>query len=590
MTTSRHVAPARSAGGRWTAAVRPPAVAAAIGVAVAAVVALLRTAQLPAGMGALDMTMSGAGVGVWVALSVVPAAVIGLLGPAGPATAVARGLVIGLLWWVSWNLTLLPLLLGVRPGWSSASVTVGFADLVATLLHGAVTGLGWSAVAARVVGVARGPDEDRADLPRVVVLGGGFAGVAVARRLERLARRRSRWDVTLVSDRNFLLFTPMLPEVAGGAVQAQHVGAALRAACPRTRVVLGRVDEVDLRQRVLRVGADAIPYDHLVLVLGTEPTFHGLPGIAEHCLTLKSLHDAARVRAHLLTQLERADLALDETERRRLLTCTVVGGGFAGVELLAELQDLTRSVLRYYPSLEATQLRFVLVHSGDRILPELGAKLAQFADERLRSRGLEIMLGTRVRGASKSALVLEDGTEIASGTMVWTAGNQPSELVRSLATEHARNGAVVVDATLRAVGVERVWAAGDCAAVPAGEGKVHPPTAQHALRQGRTVADNLAAVIAGREPKPFRFTTIGMLAALGHRTGVAEIRGWRFSGVLAWAMWRVIYLAKLPGLEKRIRVALDWLVEIAFPRDLVLAQEVPDATGRLGPAPEPSSR
>lgn len=556
----------------------------------AAVVALLRTAQLPAGMGALDMTMSGAGVGVWVALSALPAAVIGLLGPAGAAAGIARGLVIGLLWWVSWNLTLLPLLLGARPSWSSTSVTVGFADLVATLLHGAATGLGWSVVAARVVGAARGPDEDRADLPRVVVLGGGFAGVAVVTRLERLARRRARWDVTLVSDRNFLLFTPMLPEVAGGAVQAQHIGAALRAACPRTRVVLGRVDEVDLDQRVLRVGAEAIPYDHLVLVLGAEPTFRGTPGIAEHCLTLKSLPDAARVRAHLLMQLERADLTTDETERRRLLTCTVVGGGFGGVELLAELRDLTRSVLRYYPSVDSTQPRFVLVHSGDRILPELGAKLAQFADERLRASGLEILLGTRVRGATHGALVLEDGTEIASGTMVWTAGNQPSELVQSLATEHAQTGAVMVDATLRAMGAERVWAAGDCAAVPAGEGKVHPPTAQHAVRQGRTVADNLAAVLAGREPQPFRFTPIGMLAALGHRTGVAEIRGWRFSGVLAWAMWRVVYLAKLPGLEKRVRVALDWLIEVAFPRDLVLAQEVPDPTARSGTAPEPASR
>ena len=578
MTSGRH-------GARSSAAASPLwriAVAAVLGVVAAGVVALLRWAQLPVDVAPMEVSSGGVGVVLGILLGSVPGALIGALGLASPAGGVARGLVVGLLWWAAWSLTLLQVLAGNGPDWGSAAVSRAFPDLVAALLIGSATGLLWAAVGAwipgRLVGADQSAEDGRPrDQPRIVVLGGGFAGVAVAQRLERLAGRRARWDVTMVSDSNFLLFTPLLPGVAGGALEPGHVAAPLRAALPRTRFVLGRADDVDLDERVVRLGAQTLPFDHLVLALGAEPTFRDLPGIREHCLTLKSLRDAARTREHLLSQLERADLLPDGPERTRLLTVTVVGGGFAGIELAAELRDLAHSVLRYYPTLEPAQLRFVVVHSGSRILPELGPELAAFAAARLRASGLEIVLDTRVRGATETALLLQGAADVESATMVWTAGNQPSALVRGLEVEHARGGGVVVDDMLRAVGARDVWAAGDCAAVPDGSGGQHPPTAQHALREARALADNLAAVLDGREPRPFRFATIATLAALGHRTGVADVRGWRFSGVLAWGLWRVTYLSKLPGLEKRVRVALDWLVELGFPRDIVLPQESAEA-------------
>jgi NADH dehydrogenase len=272
----------------------------------------------------------------------------------------------------------------------------------------------------------------------------------------------------------------------------------------------------------------------------------------------------------VLGRVEAADLEDDPAERAALLTFAVVGGGFGGVEAVAELRDVVHRVLRFFPALEPGDLRFVLVHAGARVLPELGPELAAFAQTHLRSRGVQILLDTRVARAREDALELEEGSEIRTRTIVWTAGNRPSPLVGDLPLERSRPGALRVDRTLRVPGGEPVWAAGDCAAVPDGDGGTHPPTAQHALREGRALADNLAAVLSGAEPEPLHFRTLGTLAALGQRSGVAEIRGVRFSGAIAWALWRAVYLVKLPGLEKRVRVGLDWLLDIAFPRDIVL--------------------
>jgi NADH dehydrogenase len=245
--------------------------------------------------------------------------------------------------------------------------------------------------------------------------------------------------------------------------------------------------------------------------------------------------------------------------------------------MIAELFDLVYSVLRYYPNIVESELRFVLVHSGDRILPEISAELGAYALRKLQARGIEFLLNVRVAGATPDAVLLNDGSRVPTRTLVWTAGNQPNPLLKTLPCERNRAGAVVAESTLRVKGFENVWAVGDCAQIPDvySDGKPCPPTAQHALREGKVVADNVAAALRGNALKPFRFRTIGILVALGHRTAVAEIRGWQFSGLLAWLMWRTIYLSKLPGLEKKVRVALDWTVDLFFSRDIVLTASSP---------------
>jgi NADH:ubiquinone reductase (H+-translocating) len=550
---------------------------AAAGVVAAAVLAPVHARQL-AGVGALEVEAAGTGTALWIVTGAVPGAVIALLarpGPTPPAVPMARGLLVGVLWWAVWLLTAGPLLRGEAPSWDAAAVAAGFAEMIADGLQGTSAGLAW-AVLSRGLPAPEHEAPPVTGLPRIVVLGGGFAGVAVVQRLERLARRAPRWDVTLVSKSNFLLFTPMLPEVAAGALHGRHVSAPLRAACPRTRFLHGDAEAVDLVARTVTVRAGDRPrelsWDHLVVAVGSQPTYRSLPGVEEHALALKTLADAQAVRTHVLARLDEADGTADRERRRALLTFAVVGAGFAGAEAVAELRDLVHSVLRFFPSLLADELRFVLVHSQDRILPELSLELARYAAQRLAERGVELRLSTRVAGARPGALLLDEGEAVPTWTIVWTAGNRPAAVVDALALEKER-GAIAVDSTLRARGAERVWAAGDCAAVPDASGGRYPPTAQHALREGKTLADNLAAVLGGRPPAPFRFATLGMLAALGHRTGVAEIRGHRFSGALAWALWRGIYLAKLPGLEKRVRVALDWTLDLGFPRDIVLDAE-----------------
>ncbi len=500
------------------------------------------------------------------------------------AATAAYGAVAGLCWWLVGPLTLAPLAVGSAPTWSADEAGAAFGSLIASFLHGCATTL--STRGLMVIGLRRGMLDRYAgrtaaatEATRVVIIGGGFGGVSAARRLEELSLRGPRLRTTLVSQSNALLFTPMLAEVASSALQAQHISAPVRAACPATFVRRAEVDAIDVGARVVRVRVggrrrESIAYDHLVLALGSVPTFHGLLGLEEHAFTLKTLEDATVLRNHVISLLERADVETDASRRRPLLTFVVAGGGFAGTETIAELRDLVFSVLRYYPHVPPSELRFVLVHSRERILPELGASLADYALRRLRARGIEFMLETRVAGATAEGLLLDSGSQISTYTIVWTAGNRPHPLLSVLPAGLSPGGALVVDPTMRVPSLDNVWAIGDCAQVPdpTREGGFCPPTAQHAQRQGRLAAENIVAVLHGRSPQAFSFRTLGTLVALGHRTAVAEIRGRQFSGLTAWLLWRFVYLAKLPGGEKKLRVLIDWAADLVFPRDTVLTQ------------------
>ncbi len=502
--------------------------------------------------------------------------------PESTAFHVSGGLLFGLLWWILGPLTLMRLWQGHVPAWSLHEASDAFPSLIGYLVYGTVMGMSFYALVS--VHARRYPEES-SGLPvpaspaiRVVVLGGGFGGVSAARHLEHLLARDREIEVTLVSQSNYLLFTPLLASVASSGLEAQHISAPLRAALPRTDVRRAEVEAIDTRAQVAWIRAspsaqaEALPYDHLVLALGSVPNYFELPGVKAHSCTLKTLEDATRLRDHVIALLERVDAESDVEERRRQLTFVVAGGGFAGTETIAEMLDLVRSILRYYPHIQESELRFILAHSGGRILPEISPALAEYALLKLQARGIEVLLNTRVVGATSAGVALSNGREVATRTVVWTAGSEPHPLLKVLACEHNRAGAVVCDSTLRVNGLANVWAVGDCAQIPDlyHGGEPCPPTAQHALRQGTVVAENVIAALNGTQGRLFRFQAIGVLVGLGHRTAVAEIRGWKFSGLLAWFMWRTVYLSKLPGLEKKLRVVLDWTIDLFFPRDIVL--------------------
>jgi NADH dehydrogenase len=406
------------------------------------------------------------------------------------------------------------------------------------------------------------------------VLGGGFGGVEAARQLERRLRNRGDVEITLVSRDNFFLFTPMLHEVAASDVDITHIVSPLRALLHRTNIIVGDVQSIDLDRRVVRVshGEDGhgheLSYDQLLITLGSTTNFYGLPGLERHAVTMKTLGDAIHLRNRVIDALEQASTECG-TGAEGLLTIVVAGGGFAGVETIAAVNDFMREALVYYPRLRQSDLRLVLVHAGAHILPELGEDLGVYAAAKLTERGVEIRTGVRVAAVDTDSVTFSDGTRVPCRLLVWTAGTSPHPLLQALpcTLEHGR---VVVEGTLAVPGWPGVWALGDCAVVPdTRTGKPHPPTAQHALREARTAAANICAAMEGRPYAPFAFRTIGQLAAIGRRTGVARIFGVKFSGFLAWWLWRTIYLSKLPRFEKKVRVALDWTLDLLFPKDFV---------------------
>ncbi len=410
---------------------------------------------------------------------------------------------------------------------------------------------------------------------RILILGSGFGGLYTALHLEKKLRRHSDVELTLVNRENFFLFTPMLHEVAAGDLDLTHIVNPVRKLLRRTHFFNGDIKRIDLKERrVIVAHADdnhdhELSYDYLVLALGSVTNFYNLPGLAENALTMKSLSDAIRLRSRLIKNLEEADFECACEDRSRLLTVVVAGGGFAGVETIASVNDFVREAIEFYPKLSEKELRIVLIEATDVILPELGPQLGAYARKKLARRGVQFLMNTAVQSVSNDEVNLSDGTSLKTNMLVWTAGVSPNPLLDMLNCSRER-GRLVTNEFLEVTENPGVWALGDCAAVPdPTTGKSCPPTAQHAIRQGKIVAENIVAAINGGRRRRFEFKTIGALASIGKRTGVARIMGVNFSGFIAWWLWRTIYLSKLPRFEKKVRVALDWFLDLIFSKDLV---------------------
>jgi len=412
-------------------------------------------------------------------------------------------------------------------------------------------------------------------MTRILLLGGGFGGLYAALELEKRLGDDPDVDITLVNRDNFFLFTPMLHEVAASDLDLTDIVSPIRRILRKARFFEGTVERVDLPggRVVVSHGPDRhtheLSYDFLVIALGSITNFYNLPGLEQRALTMKTLGDAVFLRNRLIASLEEADTECAGASREALMTFVVAGGGFAGVETIAGVNDFVRDALRFYPHIDEASVRMVLVHAGPIILPELGDKLGAYAQRKLSERGIEIHTNAKVERVTDTNVALSNGTVVPTRTVVWTAGTSPHPLIGELPCERDR-GRLRVNEFLEVAGWPGVWALGDCALIPNRKtGTFHPPTAQHALREGRVVARNIVAAIRGGNRVAFDFPGLGQLAAIGHRTGVAKIAGFTFSGFFAWWLWRTIYLSKLPRLEKKVRVALDWTLDLIFKKDFV---------------------
>jgi NADH dehydrogenase len=407
----------------------------------------------------------------------------------------------------------------------------------------------------------------------VVIAGGGFGGLYAARRLERRLPRHSA-RIIVVSDVNFLLYTPLLPGAAAGTLEPRHVVVPIREELEWADLRLGRVTGADpavneVYVRTLDARDETLRYDQFVIAVGSVSRVLPIPGLAEHALGFKSLADAIAVRNRALLNLEIAESMPDDESRREYLTFVFVGAGYAGVEGIAELQDYVNDVIEGYPRCRAAGTRWILVEALDRIMPEIPPSLAEFASQELRARGLELRTGTRLDRMDDCSAELSTGEHVPTRTVCWTAGVKPPAIVRQLGVPLTDGGRIEVDATMRVKGHHNVWAIGDAAAVPdpAKQRKAPaPPTCQHAIREGRVVGENVAAALAGRKPRPFRYRTLGVFVDMGQHKAVATILGLRLRGFPAWFAARTYHLAMMPGVGRRIRLAVDWTVALLFGR------------------------
>lgn len=420
---------------------------------------------------------------------------------------------------------------------------------------------------------------------RVVILGGGFAGVATACALTRKLRSRSDVHVEVLSAENYFVFQPLLPEVAAGSINPNHVVNPIRELLPRAHFRWCRIEGVDQARKVVLVtqgeGRELIevPYDHLVFALGKISDVSSMPGVREHGLAMKDLGDAFRLRNHVLRCLELADIAEDAEEKRALLTFVVAGGGFSGIETLGELSEMLRRCLASFPNLVMADIRLCLIHSRDTVLPEMAPALGRAASRVLGKRNVEMFMNARVRAATRHGVHLSTGRFVPTRTLVCTVGNTANPVVRQLldqgsfaeGTINGRGiGVFATDGTLECAGRPGYWAVGDNAGIPDPQNpqSLCPPTAQFAVREAKICAANILAAIDGRPLRTFRYRNLGMLASLGRRSAVADILGIRFTGMPAWLAWRGAYWAMLPGAARKASVLIDWMLDLIFRRDI----------------------
>jgi NADH dehydrogenase len=424
-------------------------------------------------------------------------------------------------------------------------------------------------------------------LTRILILGGGFAGIEVLRQLQKAFQNDIGIDITLVSRDNFFLFTPMLPEISSGMIETRHIVTPLRVFCNRAKFYEANIESIDLdnKQVVIshQIGKQTNPiewrshilkYDYLIIALGNETNFFGMDGAAKQAFTLKSLGDAIVLRNHVINMLEQADIEHADLDlRKSLLTFVVVGGGFSGVEIVGELNDFVLdSIKNFYHNLQKAYTRIVLVNSGGRILPEVTEELAEFALQKIRKNGVEVLLNTRVIDVTSYSVRLVNGIDISTQTIIWAGGGKPPSLLSALSCEHDKSGRIVTNNFLEVLGyTDSIMALGDCACITdPNTGKPCPPTAQHAIRQGKVAAINLISRIKDQEngKKAFDYKTKGVMTLIGRRNGVGILLGFKVHGFTAWWFWRSYYLLNLPTVEKKLRVMVDWFIDLFFKRDV----------------------
>jgi NADH dehydrogenase len=417
---------------------------------------------------------------------------------------------------------------------------------------------------------------------KILILGGGFAGVSVLRELESSFKHNDDIKITLVNEDNFFLFTPMLPELASGMIRPSAISIPLRMICKKTEFIQAKVSSIDLASKLVAITrpfdgmVKVLSYDYLIIAMGSTTNFFGNKKIEKHAFTIKTIQDAIGIKTHLIHMLEIADTEKNQPLQEKLLTVVVVGAGFAGVETIGELNDFVRdSVKSYYHNINPDNIRMILVSAKDAILPELGEELGKKAYQSLQKAGIRIIPNTKAVDAEEDFVFLGNGEVIPCQTMIWTAGVTIDSVITDMNCEH-KSGRIAVDQYLRLASDDSVFALGDCAAITdAKTGGLYPPTAQHALRQSKIVTNNLKSAIFGKSNlQQFNFESKGMMAIIGKRDGIAKISGHSITGLAAWLIWKTYYLMMLPTFEKKLKVATDWTVNSLFTRDITLVRKI----------------